>query len=1078
MHRSRLILFLLLVLSMMAARCSAPQIVIVAPGDEVTTFDFVVQVQLPPGATLSAATLNGSPLPLAPSGSGVYEAALQAGPPLLDNNVLVVDALDAEGGAISRGHDFLYAPGKAQLFRITDDDDLIRGPLAHSRLGDFMLANGTARFVVQDVAQRDLYSVGQFGGNLIDAELVSRPGRDQFLEVQPMLNVETVINAQTAEIVNDGQDGTAAILRTCGPDDLLDFVNPSSAIADAGITPPAFFDDLDLPIEACTDYILEPGTAYVRMDTTVFNNDTQALSLAVGDWLNGGGQLEQWSSPLLMGEALIGNTDLVSFIGYAQGEGVDYGLQIIPDPLGAPPNIFTTSGVSVLLYNANALLTLLGTPPPFTVAAGGQRTYTRYFSVGDGSGANSVDVAALTTQTATSPLSGCVTVAGTPLAGSRVSVVTFNGAGQPAFMRSQFVTEPGPCPNYSGTLPSGQYQVAAARDGSAFIGGNTTPAYVPVSIAAPGPGAVVDFDLPAPARLEVTVTNSEGDPEPARVTVVGFDPSPAQTFPGPSFPGFGGSTLAVFRDPKDRSPFGIAAFEYADAAGLAGLDVEPGNYEVVVSRGTEYSIDRFTVQLGGGTVTALQAQIDRVIDTPGFISSDFHVHGIHSADSRVSHERRVLQFAGEGVENLIMTDHHVHTDLRPTIAALGMVEALTSTVGEEITTFDYGHFNGYPFTVDPNVPSGGSTDWGRAAPPGEDFPSFGNYNATPPEIFSLAVNGAQATPDTTVQINHIGSFFNPLRVDTSVAGPITDGLDDALRAERRLPPVSQAPNLFFPYPALELWNGSSRGAQSEFRNERIGVWMNLLNKGLPTTMISDTDTHDYRTLRSAGARTWTAASTDRARFISSDEVARSVDAGKAVGGQGIYVQTRLLARDGSEGIADLSLGGVTQVSSADGSIDLEIHIQAPAWAAFDTIEVYSNAPTTPVNPAAPYAFVATPDQVLVEGDCSLATGGDGDFDIVSVPIAGTNASRQEAHVVVPYRGLTADAWFVVVVRGEDGACAPMFPVYASSLRQDTNLSLADLLDGNVGEDGVMALGVTNALYADVDGTPGIQPSNP
>jgi hypothetical protein len=71
------------------------------------------------------------------------------------------------------------------------------------------------------VGQRELYSVGQYGGNLIDAELVGRPDRDNFLEVQPGLNIESVINAQTVEIVNDGQDGTAAVIRTCGPDDLL-----------------------------------------------------------------------------------------------------------------------------------------------------------------------------------------------------------------------------------------------------------------------------------------------------------------------------------------------------------------------------------------------------------------------------------------------------------------------------------------------------------------------------------------------------------------------------------------------------------------------------------------------------------------------------------------------------------------------------------------------------------------------------------------------------------------------------------------------------------------------------------------
>ena len=37
-----------------------------------------------------------------------------------------------------------------------------------------------------------------------------------------------------------------------------------------------------------------------------------------------------------------------------------------------------------------------------------------------------------------------------------------------------------------------------------------------------------------------------------------------------------------------------------------------------------------------------------------------------------------------------------------------------------------------------------------------------------------------------------------------------------------------------------------------------------------------------------------------------------------------------------------------------------------------------------------------------------------------------------------------------------------------------NTTLADLIDGNLGENGVLALGFTNALYADVDGKAGFK----
>ena len=334
-------------------------------------------------------------------------------------------------------------------------------------------------------------------------------------------------------------------------------------------------------------------------------------------------------------------------------------------------------------------------------------------------------------------------------------------------------------------------------------------------------------------------------------------------------------------------------------------------------------------------------------------------------------------------------------------------------------------------------------------------------------IAALATAGARSTPDTTVQINHISSHFSPLKIDTTLVPPV-DGLDAAGRLERRLDePVGT--NLYFHYPALELWNGASRGSQGEFLVGRIGIWFNLLNQDLPTTFIADTDSHRFTRLNSSGARTWTAAgpTSDQAGTVDSGEVARMVDAGKATGGQGVFVTTVLRATDGSGASAALTHSGSTHVSDSGGNVELDIRIQGPLWAEFDVVEIYANAATNVIDPANPYAYGATPTMVLDEGDCDPATTGDGDYDIAIVNAAAVaGADRLEANITVPFSGLTANTWFVVVVKGTDGQCSPMFPVFASDLSSASNATLADLLDGNVGESGVMSLGATNALYYD------------
>ena len=68
-------------------------------------------------------------------------------------------------------------------------------------------------------------------------------------------------------------------------------------------------------------------------------------------------------------------------------------------------------------------------------------------------------------------------------------------------------------------------------------------------------------------------------------------------------------------------------------------------------------------------------------------------------------------------------------------------------------------------------------------------------------------------------------------------------------------------------------------------------------------------------------------------------------------------------------------------------------------------------------------------------------------------------SRKEAHLSIPFPNLTQDTWFVVVVKGSDGVSRPMFPVHPANLAAAGNTTLANLTDGNLGQQGVTALGV-------------------
>ena len=94
------------------------------------------------------------------------------------------------------------------------------------------------------------------------------------------------------------------------------------------------------------------------------------------------------------------------------------------------------------------------------------------------------------------------------------------------------------------------------------------------------------------------------------------------------------------------------------------------------------------------------------------------------------------------------------------------------------------------------------------------------------------------------------------------------------------------------------------------------------------------------------------------------------------------------------------------------------------------------------------------------------------------PVAGTSSNRWEFTDTLSLTLLSEDTWIVVMVKGTDGVSEPLFPVVPNSLKSCLNpptctmlinQTLAELIDGNLGQDGMLALAFTNPLFVDVDG---------
>jgi len=963
-------------------------------------------------------------------------------------------------------------PQERASARLAINADRMSGPIARGVAGDYVLENRNLKAIIQKPGRQWL-SIGTFGGNIIDVSAKDENGAllpDHMEEFVLGLNIENTPNYTQVVIESDGGDGLPAKICFTGPDDLLELANASSAIEAFGVSLPASADDRDLPINIETCYSLRPGARYIEIDTTLHNLGFEQLGVYMTEYLNGSGQVEFFQPYAGFGEPTLtlscpldtwvtcdpefgGTCDQCNYAAYTGVDGaagVSYGL--IHEENGS--SSFSTAGINILVYGVSVLdLILLRPEPEYQIAAGGELLFKRYFAVGDGTVASIADIRNELFGIEATEISGSVNSGGQPLEGAQVAayqVLDAQSVPPSLFMVNHSRTDS--AGNYRLSLPPGEYEIRANMEGYPF------PVAGPEVLSVAAAPIVKNFDMPLPGYLDVTVIDQVG-PGPAKVQLVGFDSSP------PLANNIGGNEAGVFGDIRaDSLPYGVAQTLFVDRDGAAEqLTVEPGDYQIAVTRGPRYSAYTENITIEAGQVTTVQAEIVEVVGTAGFVHGDFHVHSIDSPDSEVTRAERITVMLAEGIEFFTPSNHGVRSDFLPTIQSMGVTDLIGVAISSETTTFDYGHFNSWPVTLDPASISGGAFDWAGAAPPGDDFPAYGNYSIPPSEIFT----GLHADPmNNLVQINHVASFFDSsgLAVDTGMTPP-QSAVD---LASRRLDPsISNAFDSGFD--ALEVWIGTNGrgGIINEFLNQNAGNWFNLINQDLVRIGIANSDTHDFRFTKTSARTLIPSATVDPAALTAAPEtLAATVLEGKAVGTNAPFLllqATGVWQSQAQE--AGLQLNDNTLMPIDSGSdVVLTAIISTPVWAEVDTVEFFiNNQPELTTSPPASPRYGVCADARINAGDTGWS-----EIDVVvdaSVP----GASRTDITATLLLEDVTEDTWIVAVASGTDGVSKPLFPILPADLHPGSNTTLADLTDGNLGEGGVPAFAFTNPLFVDVDG---------
>lgn len=739
--------------------------------------------------------------------------------------------------------DVPLSKGQVRAGLVTKEAELIGGVTAKAKVGDYKLYNDQVAVTIGRAGVSRGYH--PYGGQILDADIIRNgPGKSSFGEVIAALDL-SVLRADEVKVVNDGTNGEPARVRVRGEADVM-------PLFDALFS--KIFESKTYDMDWTVDYVLEPNAQHLRVEHRLKNRGREPIEfgLPILGFLFGDG-----ADPFVQGYGFDPPSGSGSSPYYG---GVDDEVTYL---FGRPDErlsfVVTQSGVVVT--SAGDAIKLRGREELMMV---------HHLVIGDGSLSKSQSLwAQAAGQPEAKRVSGrVVDDAGAPVLGARVHVVE----SEPASAERDYVSRgvSGADGEYELFLPAGRYDLVVVTDGKVVAQPRT------IDVAQ----NLEDLELivPRAGRLTYHVRDDAGRDLPVKLSIR---------------PMAGGVEQLPARYGEPRQGFGLLSTVFAHT-GEGELELLPGEYRISISRGVEYEVAEPVVTIVAGEVAVLEETLVRSVATPGWMTTDTHVHAQLSPDSPDLYPFKVRAMVVENLEVPVSTEHEAIGDFNPAIEALGVGDWIHGIVGSEVTTFTYGHFNAFPLVPSSDRPGNGRIDW-YGKPPGETFAAI---RANPGEAF--------------IQVNHprgpaIGGYFSAM------------GFDPDLFSFRREGEFSAD------FDGIEVMNGCGDGT---LERDTIQDWFSFLNHGVKKFGTASTDNHKASGGDMGLPVTYVRMPTDLPAEAKVDDFRAAFKAGRLVLSCGPFVTAAI----GAAGIGDT-------VSVEGENVTLQVHVAATSWMDVDELQV-------------------------------------------------------------------------------------------------------------------------------------------
>ncbi|MGB7297650.1 MAG: CehA/McbA family metallohydrolase [Candidatus Aminicenantales bacterium] len=433
-------------------------------------------------------------------------------------------------------------------------------------------------------------------------------------------------------------------------------------------------------------------------------------------------------------------------------------------------------------------------------------------------------------------------------------------------------------------VPPGVYRLQA----------NMFPAVVEELVeVAPDKENVFSLTSPLLGEVKVRITDSRGNSVPGKISFLGIAPTESPYF-------------------KPENPVetgrGWEGFKNSCFPGQDGLTVRlpVGTYLAGASRGPEYSIDHKVIEVVKEENRDLIFIIDRVVETPGLVSFDPHLHTTRS-DGRPSVAERIRSVVAEGIEIMAATDHNIITDYAPDLDRLGLTGELTVIPGCEVTTPDVLHFNTYPMEIRPGELGNGV------------------INAIADSASPLFAASREKNPGTVIQVNHPRAgdlgYFNNLSLDLESAATALPGLD--LNVD--LLEVLNGPHYYY----------SNRAA--------IEDWFHLLNRGYVVPIVGSSDSHGIDRGEPGYSRTYVCLPDEKRTPFDQEAFIAALKKGRSFVTNGPLIAFEV---NGHQAPGSF-------MAAQNGKVDVSLRVWGAPWVDLDEVRLILNGERRIVFPVSP-----------------------------------------------------------------------------------------------------------------------------